>query len=317
MQYLQSLWMVVAAIFFAVYAVCVKYAGMEGIGSFEVLFYRSIFGLVVFYSLMRYRHMTIHTKHPIDHALRSVVGVGAVIAGIFSISHLNVGLAMTLNYTSPLFVGCFTIGIAVMHHRGINWKLLPTLVLGFAGVVVMLSPTITPDEYLPASVGLAAGFCTAVAVTYVKRLSILHEPEMRILFYFMLAGTVGGLTGTLLTGGFTMPNQAALVSILGFMLCATFAQFTLTRAFSRGNLVLSGALQYTVVLFSTILGEIVFGEPATFAIVCGMVLIVVAGISASYFTRQENQLAHSVKKATTPGHAEAHQRHMDAREAGK
>ena len=140
---------------------------------------------------------------------------------------------------------------------------------------------------------------------------------MRILFYFMLAGTVGGLTGTLLTGGFTMPNQAALVSILGFMLCATFAQFTLTRAFSRGNLVLSGALQYTVVLFSTILGEIVFGEPATFAIVCGMVLIVVAGISASYFTRQENQLAHSVKKATTPGHAEAHQRHMDAREAGK
>ena len=117
---MQSLWMVVAAMFFAVYAVCVKYAGMEGIGSFEVLFYRSIFGLVVFYSLMRYRHMTVHTKYPIDHALRSVVGVGAVIAGIFSISHLNVGLAMTLNYTSPLFVGCFTIGIAIMHHRGID-----------------------------------------------------------------------------------------------------------------------------------------------------------------------------------------------------
>lgn len=314
---MQSLWMLVAAMFFAVYAVCVKYSSLEGIGSFEVLFYRSLFGLIIFYGIMRYRHVTVYTHHPIDHALRSVVGIGAVVAGIFSISHLNVGLAMTLNYTSPLFVGCFTIGIAVLHHRGINWKLLSTLVLGFFGVVVMLSPTITPDEYVPAAVGLAAGFCTGVAVTYVKRLSILHEPELRILFYFMLVGTLAGLIGTLFMGGFTMPTQAAFISIAGFMICATCAQFTLTRAFSRGNLVLSGALQYTVVLFSTILGEIVFGEPVTVAIVIGMVLIVVAGIAASYFTRQEQQLAHSVKKVVTPDHAEKHQRHLDAREAGK
>ena len=35
---MQSLWMVVAALFYAFYAVFVKYSGFEGIGSWEILF---------------------------------------------------------------------------------------------------------------------------------------------------------------------------------------------------------------------------------------------------------------------------------------
>ena len=81
----------------------------------------------------------------------------------------------------------------VSQHKGINWKLLSTLLLGFLGVVIMLSPTITPDEYFAAAVGLGAGFCTAVATTYVKRLGLMKEPELRILFYFVLIGTLSGL----------------------------------------------------------------------------------------------------------------------------
>ena len=212
---MQSLWMVVAAVFYALYAVCIKFSSIEGIGSFEVLFYRSFFGLMIFYAMMRMQHITVYTTHPIDHMIRSVVGAGAVMAGIYSISHLNVGLAMTLNYTSPLFIGCFTIGILIFQHKGINWKLLSTLVLGFLGVIVMLSPTITPEEYFPAAVGLGAGFCTAVATTYVKRLGLMKEPELRILFYFVLVGTICGLVGTIFTGGFTIPTTVAAAAIAG------------------------------------------------------------------------------------------------------
>lgn len=310
---MQSLWMVVAAVFYALYAVCIKFSSMEGIGSFEVLFYRSFFGLMIFYAMMRMQHITVYTTHPIDHMIRSVVGAGAVMAGIYSISHLNVGLAMTLNYTSPLFIGCFTIGILIFQHKGINWKLLSTLVLGFLGVIVMLSPTITPEEYFPAAVGLGAGFCTAVATTYVKRLGLMKEPELRILFYFVLVGTICGLVGTIFTGGFTMPTTVAAAAIAGFVLCSTCAQFFLTRAFSRGNLVLSGALQYTVILFSTLMGMFVFGDSVSSAVVSGMVMIVVAGILASYFVRQETHKAIEARKHTEEG-LQRHLRHKEARD---
>ena len=307
---MQSLWMVVAAFFFALYAVCIKFSSMEGIGSFEVLFYRSFFGLIIFYSMMRMQHITVHTAHPWDHFIRSFVGATAVMAGI---SHLNVGLAMTLNYTSPLFIGCFTVGILISQHKGINWKLLSTLLLGFLGVVVMLSPTITPDEYFAAAVGIGAGFCTAVATTFVKRLGLMKEPELRILFYFVLIGTICGLTGTLFTGGFTMPTWTAAGAIAGFVVCSTCAQFFLTRAFSRGNLVLSGALQYTVILFSTLMGVFIFGDSVSAMVVIGMVMIVVAGILASIFTRQEKQKAIEHAKNTEEG-LQRHLRHKSARD---
>ncbi len=310
---MQSLWMVVAAFFFALYAVCIKFSSMEGIGSFEVLFYRSFFGLIIFYSMMRMQHITVHTAHPWDHFIRSFVGATAVMAGIYSISHLNVGLAMTLNYTSPLFIGCFTVGILISQHKGINWKLLSTLLLGFLGVVVMLSPTITPDEYFAAAVGIGAGFCTAVATTFVKRLGLMKEPELRILFYFVLIGTICGLTGTLFTGGFTMPTWTAAGAIAGFVVCSTCAQFFLTRAFSRGNLVLSGALQYTVILFSTLMGVFIFGDSVSAMVVIGMVMIVVAGILASIFTRQEKQKAIEHAKNTEEG-LQRHLRHKSARD---
>lgn len=291
MQTMQSLWMVVSALFFAFYAAFVKIANIEGISSFQILFYRSVFGLLFFFVLMHVRGIVIQTRYPLHHAIRATIGTTSVLCGIYSISHLNLGLAMTLNYTSPLFIGLFSIIGACLGHRKINWKLIATLVIGFIGVITLLSPTISPSEYPAALIGLCAGLCTAIAVSYVKKLGMLGEPEERILFYFVLVGTIAGFFGTLLNGGFSSLSVRGAGGILGFMICSTLAQMCLTRSFSRGNIVLSGALQYSVILFSTLLGEIAFGDPVTVAIVIGMIIIVISGIAASFFTRQENTIA--------------------------
>ena len=71
---MQSLWMVVAALFYAFYAVFVKYSGFEGIGSWEILFFRSIFGVVLFYGVMRFSGITLSTTHPWQHLIRSMCG---------------------------------------------------------------------------------------------------------------------------------------------------------------------------------------------------------------------------------------------------
>ena len=172
------------------------------------------------------------------------------------------------------------------------------VLFGFIGVVIMLGPTIGPHEYYAAVVGLAAGFFTANATTFVKKLGMLHEPETRIIFYLVLVGAICGLIGTFLTGGFHPWSVKGAVYSLGLCICATGGQFCLTRAFSRGNLVLSSSLQYTVILFSTILGEILFLEPATFPVICGMLIIVFSGLMSSYFVRRENKFLKEKAKAS-------------------
>lgn len=286
---MQSLWMIAAALFLSIYGVCVKYAGIEGIGSWEMLFFRSLFGVVVFYLLLRMKGQSPATKHPWAHITRSLSGTFAILAGMYAISHLNLGLAQTLNYTSPLFVGSWVAFSSMLHHDRINWGLMFMVIIGFIGVIILLGPTISPSEYYASAVGLAGGFLIAVATTFVKKLGSYKEPEARIILYLVMVGTVCGLAGTLVTGGFHSWTTNAALFILGLCVFSTLGQLTLTMAFSRGNLVLSSSLQYTVILFSTIFGEVIFNEPVTLPVVAGMIIIVFAGIMSSYFVRKENK----------------------------
>lgn len=91
---------------------------------------------------------------------------------------------MTLNYTAPLFIGCFVLVYAARNKIPVNWKLLSMVLLGFAGVVVLLSPTISPSEYFAAAVGIGAGFFTAVATSFVKRLGVSSGAGIAHYFLF-------------------------------------------------------------------------------------------------------------------------------------
>ena len=61
------------------------------------------------------------------------------------------------------------------------------------------------------------------------------------------------------------------------------------------------------------MGVFVFGDSVTVAVVGGMVMIVVAGILASYFTRQEKQRALEEAKHSAEG-LQRHLRHKEARD---
>ena len=294
---MQSLWMVASAVFYALYGLSLKYAGAEGVGAWEVLFYRSFFGLIVFFILMHRRGIVLTTEHASAHFVRSFAGIAAIVAGIYSISHLNLGLAMTLNYTAPLFLGTFVVVYSLAHHARINWGLISSLALGFAGVIILLGPTIGPSEYTAAGVGLSAGLCTALATGFVKRLGRFHEPDARIIFYLMLAGSVTGIAAVAFTGGFSAVTAKTAPWILAFCVTSTLGQLLLTRAFSHGNMVLAGALQYSVILFSTLLGVWVLGDEVTLVAAAGMVLIVVSGLAASWFTKKEAEEVKALKTA--------------------
>ncbi len=286
---MQSLWMVVAALFYALYGVAIKFAAEYGINSWQCLFYRSLFGTIVFFLMLRLSGITVMTAYPLHHTIRSVAGTLAMLFAIYSMVHLNLGLAMTLNYTAPLFLGAFVVAYSIYKGRSINWGLIGALIAGFVGVVVLLGPTLSPKEYGAAVIGLMAGFCTAVATGYVKKLGALHEPEARIIFWLVLIGTIVSVVGVVFTGGFTPLTATSAMIAFGLAAFASLGQFCLTRAFSRGNMVLASSLQYTVILFSTILGEILFNEPATVTGVIGMCIIVASGLLASMFVRRENK----------------------------
>jgi S-adenosylmethionine uptake transporter len=167
---MQALWMVLGSLFFATMAVCVKFASAY-FNAAELVFYRGLLGMLFMWLLARRQGVSLGTGYPGMHAWRSLVGVISLGAWFYAIAWLPLATAMTLNYMSSVWVAAFLIGGALM-----AWKprdgtasalrqgpLVLTVLAGFAGVVLMLRPTIEQNQIFcgpdRADVGLHGRVC--------------------------------------------------------------------------------------------------------------------------------------------------------------
>lgn len=101
---LKSLWMLVAALGFAIMGALVK-IGAAKFSPSELVFYRSIFGLIAIYAYIYAKKLPLKTPVFNKQIARALVGFISLVLFFYAIAHLNLATAITLNYTSPLIFG--------------------------------------------------------------------------------------------------------------------------------------------------------------------------------------------------------------------
>jgi len=273
--------MVLATFLFASMGVCVKLASSE-YGTGEIVFYRGLIGALMLFVVSRARGGTLATPVLGMHFWRSLTGVTALCMWFYAIGNLPLATAMTLNYMSSVWMALFLIGGAVaLGTTRVDGKVVATVLLGFAGVTLVLRPTMDHDQLWHGVVGLISGMIAATAYLQVTALGRLGEPEYRTVFYFSLGGMVAGALITLLTGGFHAHSWkgAALLAAVGLL--ATSAQLLMTRAYATGRTLVNASLQYLGIAFAFGYGVLLFDDPVTMMALAGMVLIVGAGVAAT------------------------------------
>ena len=100
---MQSLWMVAASLLFASMGVCVK-LGAAQFSAAELVFYRGAIALVLLWGFVLVRRLPLATPHWRAHLWRGVTGSVSLVLYFYAISVLPLATAVTLNYTSPLFL---------------------------------------------------------------------------------------------------------------------------------------------------------------------------------------------------------------------
>lgn len=273
MRSLKSGWMVVAGFFFACMGMLVKFGAHE-FSSAELVFYRSLFGLVAIALPIYWRGLPLANPHWKTHVWRGISGFIALALFFFSLSQLPLATAVTLNYTSPLFLAF--ISVLVLRERP-HWRLAFALLLGFAGVVLLLRPTLHAGQWLPALSGLLSGFFAGVALLNVRRLGQLGEPEWRVVFYFTLTSSLGGGLWALFSR-FHPLSWSNLWLLLALGASATIGQLAMTRAYREGETLVVGSLAFSTVVFASLLGLAAWGEMLTPAAWLSMAVIVLSGI---------------------------------------
>ncbi|GKS88575.1 DMT family transporter [Acidovorax sp. SUPP2539] len=288
---MQALWMVLAAFLFASMGVCVKVASAY-FNSAELVCYRGIIGMAILWALARSQRVKLGTHYPGMHAWRSLVGVVSLGSWFYAIAHLPLATAMTLNYMSSVWIAAFLVGGALLAWRPsssssrppLQGTLVFTVMVGFAGVVMMLRPSLDQHQMFAGLIGLLSGLTAAFAYMQVMALSRLGEPETRTVFYFAVGSAVAGGAGLLLTGMSDWPGWPSLW-LLPIGVLAAAGQLCLTRAYasartSRGTLVVAN-LQYSGIVFAGLYSVLLFGDDIPAIGWAGMALIVVSGIVAT------------------------------------
>ncbi len=284
---LQSLWMLVAAFFFATMSALVKFSSSDA-GTFEIVFYRSFIGLIVVYCLMLSTGISVRTKYFPGHLKRSILGTLGFTMWFATMAHLPLGTATTLNYTAPLFIAGYMIVVALMNKQKAPWLLGLAILLGFLGICLILQPSVNEEQLPWALLGLAAGAMGPVIFFQIKQLGRMKEPSQRIVFYFSLIGTIWGLAGAFcFEGGLTIhADYRSWLGLIGVGLAAVVAQICMTRAYAYGNMLLSACLQFATIPFAELFSVFIFKDHVPPTALIGMACILFAGTSATIITRK-------------------------------
>lgn len=240
----------------------------------ELVFYRSLVGVISTFAVMRFYGKSIATKHWKTHFWRGLAGLGGVLLFFYCILKLPLATAISLNNTWPLFLAFLTV---IFLKKEFSWVLIVAVAVGFIGVVMLLRPTLAEDQWYMALIGVGSGLFGGIAHLNVRQLNEQGESDWRIVFYFTLVCTI--TTGIWLAfTAFSPVNLQSLILALGIGVTATLAQLAISRAHRRSNIIIVGALSYSTVLFAGLMDLFLWGDRLPVSAWIGMGLIVVGGL---------------------------------------
>lgn len=275
----ESFWMLAASFLFACMGVCVKFAAQR-YSAAEVVFYRSVISLFLMFLIVRWQGVSLITRHWRLQFFRGASGFVSLLLYFYAIALLPLATAVTLNYTSPLFLVAYLAGFGQVKMQR---RMVAALLVGFLGVALLLKPTLGAAQWLGGVIGLGSGVLAGLAYFNVRSLGALGEPVSRTVFYFSLLSSIGamlwmGLFGDLAFHPVDLEGALLLLGVGGF---ATFAQLAMTRSYRQGNAILSASLAYSAVIFASFFGVYFWGEQLGFGAWLAILLIVGSGIVAS------------------------------------
>lgn len=278
-----SSWMLVAGFLFAAAGLCVK-LGSQDFGAAELGFYRSIVTMIAAWGFIRATGGTVKSAFMGTHLLRGIVGAASLLGYFHAITQLPLATAITLNYTSPLFLAIAT--TVVLGERFSPW-LVVAIALGFLGVALLLQPSFEGGKEGPAMVGLFSGVLAAWAYLSVRTLGKLGEPDWRVVFWFGATASAVCAAWQLGTGGFSPVRWGNAWLILALGAAGLGAQLAMTRAYRTGNTLVVGTFSYSTIVFGTLATIAIWGEALSWLEWIGMAVIVASGILAMRVEKKE------------------------------
>ena len=268
-----------SSLFFAVMAAAVK--SVPNIPLAEKVFFRNFIGLIAVGIPMLRHRASFKPNNPKLVLLRSVFGLSGVAMYYTSLSKLNLSDAVIINKLSPFFViilSMLFLGEKIRKHQ------VAAIIMALVGAGLVVKPGFN-FELLPALIGLTGAFFAGSAYTTIRKLSSYDSAKL-IVFYFCLFSTLVTIP-FMAAGQFVVPTSTELFSLVLIGLSALVAQLLMTNAYRHAPASQLSIYTYANVVFSTLLGLVIWAEWPDALTLVGAILIV-GGSFVNYYYNQKS-----------------------------
>ncbi|MBS5793357.1 MAG: DMT family transporter [Lachnospirales bacterium] len=274
---------ILSALGFALMSLFVKLSG--DLPSMQKSFFRNLVSLFFAFYIIKKSKIGFKFKKEnlVPLILRATLGTLGIVFNYYSIEKLILSDATMLNKLAPFFVIIFS--FFILKEKIKLWQIL-SILIAFLGSLFIINPNLiigllnnnipkTNLNSLPALIGVLGAMCAGMAYTMVRFLSLRGEKGPFIVFFFSCFSCLTILPFVLFN--FSPMSIKQLIYLLFAGIFASLGQFAVTAAYANAPAKEISIFDYSQIIFSGILGYIVFNQkPDTYSLIGYFIICSVA-----------------------------------------
>ena len=243
-----------------------------------ICFYRCLMGLIIITPFVaRNNFQALQTDNMRLQIFRALINIISMICWFSAIGMMHFEKATALGFTTPLFttvLAVLVLGEVIRFHR------TAALLLGFIGILIIIRPGYMPFEF-GTILMLIASFSFSFVLIFVKKLSAT-DSSLTIIFYHLLYMTPAFFILSLFYWENINLNQLIIFILMGTS--GLLSHWCLAQAFKMSDTTFVMPLQFTKLIWASLIGLFIFAEqPDIWTWIGGIVIF----ISVVYITYRE------------------------------
>ena len=229
--------------------------------------------LVLIALILRIDAFTVRVKDRWKMVIRSLAEAGGAFGFLGAVFNMDLANASAIGQVAPLVVA---VAAAIWLGERLNALRIGSVIVGFLGVILMLQPG--PEGFNWWSLSVIFSVLMVTLRDIITRQMSHDIPAFTIVLYGAVAVAVVAGIGTVLRGELQPISTTVAAQMTGSVLFLIVGYFTAILTMRVGEVSFVAPFRYTSMLFSFLLGWLMFSEMPNALTLIGVTIVIAAGL---------------------------------------
>jgi drug/metabolite transporter (DMT)-like permease len=259
------IYMMISVVGFSLMNLIVKF--LPRIPATELVLFRSIVSLVLSLAMIRHKKLNPFGNNKKWLILRGVFGVIGLTTFFYTLQHLPIASAITIQYLSPIFTALFAIFLLGERMRSVQWFFF---FIAFGGIAVIkgFDSNISTFLFL---MGLISAIFSGLAYNAIRKLKDSDHPVVVVFYFPLIATPIMALVSAF---NWVTPIGWEWLLLLLMGVFTQIAQVNMTKAYQAAPLNKVAPFKYAGVVLALAFDVWIFGISYSWAILLGIAMVI-------------------------------------------